>query len=217
MFTLKYEFKNNIPVFRCNFCGKCNNVLESTSKIHINRGCCWYFPKYTLVDIKNILDNGRKDFILKLLKNPNSHISQYHIQVKGLFDEKNYNQYMLKTITSDNEKFNHKLFFRACPFIGPKGCTLDFSIRPHPCNLYLCRTVINLASRDYDDYKEERKDYFSYCNYFDESIEHELLQNHVNLISNPLKCLDIIEKFDLPKFQFRNLKEIKILTSSKAS
>lgn len=45
MYKLEYECENNIPVFKCNFCGKCNGIVESTSYMDIkNRGCCWYFP-----------------------------------------------------------------------------------------------------------------------------------------------------------------------------
>jgi hypothetical protein len=206
MFTLSYEFKNNIPVFHCNICGHCNNFIESTSHINVNRGCCWYFPKYTLMDIKNIINVGKIDFIYSLFKNTKAAISQYFIQVQGFYDKNKYNTYNENNLPISN--FDSKLFFKSCPFIGERGCTINFQLRPHPCNLYLCREVIKESGELYKKYSLERKDYYSYCNYFNESLKYELIDNNTDLLQNASKSLNIIEKTDVPTYDPMELNKI---------
>lgn len=214
MFNLSYEFKNNIPLFKCTYCGKCYSCIESKNFFYINRGCCWYFPKYTLVDIKNILNLGKKDFILNLFNMPNAYILQYSIIIQGIFDYDKYEEYKNKNYCLDAcedntiNSFNTKLFFKLCPFFKNNGCSLDYSLRPHPCNLYLCRDVIDLCYDYYKNYSRERKDYFAYCNYFNESIKYLLIDNRVNFLTNLNKSLNLIENFDMPSFKPCTLRRI---------
>lgn len=216
MFTLSYEFHDNIPVFKSNFCGKCSGVLESTSLVNRTmRGCCWYFPKYTLVDIKNIISHGRIDFIHSLLKLEYSHISQYFIEVTGRFDSESFFNYS-RTVENMPD-FDNKLFFRLCPFCGTHGCNIDFSLRPHPCNLYLCRTMIEKCNDSYLPFSKERRDYYSYCNYFDESIKQELKYNRVDLISNTEASLSVIENFEMPDFEPRKLDKLIFFSEKEES
>ena len=208
MYELSYENVNNVPVFKCNYCGNCSGVLESTCHIlGKNRGCCWYFPKYNLIDIKNILDMDKKGFLSKLLNMSNAKINKYSIDVIGQFNEEDYLKYKQETI-DENEVFDSKLFYRVCPFHTAKGCSLDFSLRPHPCNLYLCREVIKLCGEEYKDYSKERKDYFSYCNYYDEVIKSHLMEKNIDLITSPYECVELITNIDIPKFESRALKPI---------
>lgn len=206
MFCLSYHFEDNIPLFRCGLCGKCEGFLESKSLIHIkNRGCCWYFPKYTLMDIKNILQLNRRDFIYEISKYKNTKISSFYIEVNGYFDEEGFKNYQGK------EDFDTKLFFRLCPFIGENGCSIDYKLRPHPCNLYLCREVIEFCKEQYDIYSRERRDYYSYMNYYNEVIKARLKEEKLDLISNFDMSIKLIEEIEVPKFEARNLKPINIL------
>lgn len=205
---LTYKFQKNIPIFKCDFCGKCDGFLESTSKCDIkNRGCCWYFPKYNLVDIKNILNLNEESFIYKICNMKNSYVSQYHIRINGKFFKDDYNKYIL--YGNEISGFKTKFFFRICPFFGKDKCSLDFSLRPHPCNLYLCRKIIDWCKDKYNSYSEERKDYYAYCNYFDESIKQSLIEAKTDLSKNIKKSLDIIKKFDMPLFHNRNLDNLE--------
>lgn len=152
MHQIKYEVQENVPLFKCSICGKCSGFLEATSYLTIkSRGCCWYFPKYKLIDIKNIIDLGKTDFIYKITNMPNSKIEKYFIEVLGYFDEEKYKKFKI----SHND-FDTKLFFRLRPFFGKFGCSIDFTIRPHPCNLYLCREVIEACGDEIKfDFDEE--------------------------------------------------------------
>lgn len=204
---LNYNFNNNIPMFKCSFCGKCSGILESTSYTNIkNRGCCWYFPEYRLIDIKNIINNGNTHFIFHLTSLSNTIIRKYSIKVLGIFFKSKYINFI--RTHEESKDFNTSLFFKLCPFLGSQGCKLDFSLRPHPCNLYLCRNVIKLCSQGYSSYNEERKDYFAYCNYYNECIKEDLLKNKTNLSEDMEKSLNIIKKFPLLNFYAQNLKPI---------
>lgn len=205
MHQLKYVFENNIPLFSCNFCGNCNGFIESKSLIHIkNRGCCWYFPKYTLMDIRNILIQDREDFIHNLFSMNNTKVSNYHIEVNGFFDKEGYEKY------EDSEEFDTKLFFRVCPFFNKNGCGIDFKLRPHPCNLYLCREVIELAKEEYKLYSKERIDYYSYMNYYNEQIKQDLRAKRVDLLSNYKLVLDLLREYNIPQFEPRKLSVINL-------
>ncbi|GAA0730879.1 hypothetical protein GCM10008905_32690 [Clostridium malenominatum] len=208
MYKLSYENTNNIPVFKCDYCGSCSGILESTCHVKGKiRGCCWYFPKYNLIDIKNILDGGHKSFIYKLLNMKNAHINKYCIDVNGEFHEEDYLKYKRETMEEDYD-FDSKLFYKICPFNTQKGCNLDFNLRPHPCNLYLCREIIKLSGDEYNKYSKERKDYFAYCNYYDELLKDHLIENKINLTTSPYECIDLIEGIDIPKFEYRTLESI---------
>lgn len=210
MYKLEYSFIKNTPIFKSNFCGNCSSFVESTSYATIkNRGCCWYFPKYTLMDIKNVIDSGSKEFIYELLNSKNSKVGQYYIISEGEFNEEKYSDY-LKDMLDSNESldFDSKLFFRLCPFATSKGCSIDFALRPHPCNLYLCREMLPMCGEAYKEYSEERKDYYSYMNYFSDTLRYALIDEEVNLLKNPLRAIEIIENTEIPKFLPRNLNPI---------
>lgn len=207
MFTLSCEFKDNIPVFHCDTCGNCKDFIESISYIGLNRGCCWYFPRYTLMDIKNIINIGKIDFIYSLIKNANSKISQYFIEVHGFYDSIKHKVYCKNN--NPQLDFDSKLFFRVCPFVGKKGCTIDFQLRPHPCNLYLCREIIKKSGESYKKYCRERKDYYSYCNYFNDSLKYELMDKDIHFLKDFSKSLKIIKSFNIPSYEPIKLPEIK--------
>ena len=165
------------------------------------------FPKYNLVDIKNIINLGQKSFIINLSKMSSTNVSQYFIEAKGLFKQEEYEIFMADKEDTDFE-IDPKLFFRICPFCGFKGCTLDFSLRPHPCNLYLCRSIIDICGEPYKAYSNERKDYFSYCNFYNEYIKEELMENNVDFIKDIDRSLNIIENLNIPTFEPRKLEPI---------
>lgn len=211
MDKLEYEFCSNVPVYKCSFCGKCSSFVEATSYTRIKtRGCCWYFPKYSLIDIKNIIDSRNKDFIYSLLNMENAEIHQYYINVNGEFNKNEYEEYLKETLHEDSEAsdFDQKLFFRLCPFATINGCRISFDLRPHPCNLYLCREVIDTCGKDYKELSKERKDYYSYCNYYSDTLKYALMDNNVDFVKDPFKSIEILEETEISGFEFNTLKPI---------
>ncbi|WDC84462.1 hypothetical protein PL321_01260 [Caloramator sp. mosi_1] len=207
---LIYHFEDNIPLFRCSLCGRCDGFIESKSYINKNRGCCWYYPKYTLMDIKNIISLGREDFIRELSTKENVYKSNYFLEVRGYFDEEGYKKSNLK----QDIDFDTKLFFRLCPFWQENGCKIEFKLRPHPCNLYLCREVIELCKDGYSEFSKERRDYFSYMNYFNEVIKHELMEKRMDLTSDFEGTLDFIKNYQVPNFEPRLLRELHFINQA---
>lgn len=208
---ISYEILENIPVFKCSFCNNCH-CLESKNAFNIHRGCCFYFPKYNLFDIKNLI-NFNKSFLFKLIQMKNSVIHNFYIEVQGDFDNKKYEDF-LKNNTDENlskySDFDPKLFFKKCCFVTEHGCKLNFKLRPHQCNLYLCREVIENCNDSYSKYSRERKDYFAYCNFVNMILQGELYKNHVNLKTDLQKSIAILEKTKIDTFDFSKLDKIQI-------
>jgi hypothetical protein len=200
---LTYEIHNGAPVFHCNACGKCAGLIESTSYVGVNRGCCWHFPTYDLADIKNMLAQAHEDFVRDLAARPNSTVGKYEIHARGIFMDQMYKEYVASKDEDDTRiQFDETLFFRICPFFGgPHGCGLDFELRCHACNLYLCREVIAaIDPEEYEPYARERKDYFAYCAYVDRILEEELRDHGVDLQSDLSEAIRIIADTEVPGF-----------------
>ncbi|MFL0249315.1 hypothetical protein ACJDT4_02690 [Clostridium neuense] len=206
---ISYEVTNNTPIFKCSFCKNCTS-MEGTNMLGIKRGCCFYFPKYSLVDIKNII-KFKKDFLFNLITKKNVIIHDYFIEVKGTFDKTAYNNFWENHTEDDLLKygdFDTSLFFKKCFFITPKGCSIDFRLRPHQCNLYLCRKLSKSSKYLRKNYSRERKDYFAYCNYIDITLSQYLKDNLLTLKNNFKQSVNFLEKIKIDNFFFSKLENI---------
>ena len=66
---LKTEFKNNIPRYYCSNCSKCTSHISINFTNLKHRGCCYYFPKFNLVDIQKMVQlPGGKNVLDKIIK-----------------------------------------------------------------------------------------------------------------------------------------------------
>lgn len=178
----------------------------------MNRGCCWYFPTYELVDIKNILDSGQEAFVRWLMTQPQVHISRYQLQVGGRFEQEQYAKHLRTRLEAPTSGFDESLHFRLCSLFGVNGCTISADLRPHPCNLYLCREVIEWAGPSYRAYQQERKDYFAYCSYVNEILRDELLEKEVDLLTRADVALSVVAACSIPEFQSSQLPMIRLTT-----
>jgi len=208
---ISYEVTNNTPIFKCSFCKNCTS-MESTNMLGIKRGCCFYFPKYSLIDIKNII-KFKKDFLFKLITKKNVVTHDYFIEVKGTFDKTAYNNF-LETSNEDEllkyGDFDTKLFFKKCFFITPTGCSIDFRLRPHQCNLYLCRKLVKNSNSLSSKYSRERKDYFAYCNYINVILTQYFKENLLSLKNNFKQSVNFLEKIKIDNFFFSKLQNLKL-------
>lgn len=207
--NIYYEVTNNTPIFKCSSCKNCTS-MESTNMLNINRGCCFYFPKYSLIDIKNII-NFKKDFLFKLIRKKNVTVNNYFIEVAGTFDKTAYQRFIKNTSEEELSKytgFDKTLFFKKCFFITPKGCSIDFRLRPHQCNLYLCRKLAESSNYLLKNYSKERKDYFAYCNYIDITLSQYLKDNLLTLKNNFKQSVNFLEKIKIDNFFFSKLENV---------
>ena len=61
------------PQFGCSLCYKCNSIFgKSLCKVK-NRGCCWYFPKFTLYDIQKMIKSEEGIFGVTDIKRRKNH------------------------------------------------------------------------------------------------------------------------------------------------
>lgn len=95
--------KNNegIPQYGCSACYKCNSIFGKSLCEAKNRGCCWYYPKFTLYEIhKMIKSEEGLDNLHKILNLPNTDVYHYYIHCKGFFDKESYDLYVNSNGTS---------------------------------------------------------------------------------------------------------------------
>lgn len=206
---IAYKVINNTPIFKCSFCNSCSS-MESKNMLGIKRGCCFYFPKYSLIDIKNILKFNRY-FLFKLITKKNVITHDYFIEVKGTFDKATYNNFLKNSTEEELLKygnFDKTLFFKKCFFVTPKGCSIDFRLRPHQCNLYLCRKITTNPNYLYKKYSRERKDYFAYCNYVNTLLIQYLQENLLTLKTNFKQSVNFLEKIKINDFLFSKLEPL---------
>lgn len=206
---ISYEVLDNIPVFKCSTCSKCTS-FEGKNKLNVNRGCCFYFPKFYLIDIKNIT-NIDISFLSNLIEEERARVHSFYIEVEGIFDKESYKNFMLNNTEEELAKYKNfdiSLLFKKCYFSTNEGCSINFELRPHPCNLYLCRKIIEECGTEYYKYSRERKDYYAYCNYINEVLEIELRKRNTDLKNNFKDSIQILKNTKVDNFDFSILKDI---------
>lgn len=48
------DSNEDVPQYLCSRCGECSSLFSISLCSKHNRGCCWYFPKFTLYEIHNM-------------------------------------------------------------------------------------------------------------------------------------------------------------------
>lgn len=211
MHELSYHHADLIPIFKCGLCGECKSV-EADNSFGINRGCCFYFPKYTLTNIRYLAGHD-PEFLEKLRLLPDTIIKDYDLMVQGDLDLDGLQAVMNSENegTSDNgpaERFDPALRFRKCRFITEQGCSIQFNQRPHPCNLYLCRSVIENCGAAYRPFARERKDYFGFMQYSDQVLKEALQERNLTLRSDFSGAVTVLLETYLDSFDFAELNSI---------
>ena len=96
-------FSNNegIPQYSCSTCYRCNSIFGKSLCEIKKRGCCWYYPKFTLYEIhKMVKDKDGLATLNKILNLPNTIIYNYYIHCKGFFDSESYELFVNSNGTS---------------------------------------------------------------------------------------------------------------------
>lgn len=202
-----------IPQIACTDCGKCGSLMGmSLCKIG-NRGCCHYFPEFTLVDIQRmaVLEGGKKVLDL-ILENPGASVNNYSIYVKGRFDKNAYERYISSgnTINAGNIK-DHTIFFRTCPFVIPgAGCKLPVRFRTIVCNFFLCEEILERPGLEerFKPYLDERSRYSRWHYRENVSLQHILTENGLGLVSGFDASLSLLAGTGLSNYEFPALEPV---------
>lgn len=214
MANIKLKNDCGVPQYSCSSCCTCPSTCGISLTTVKNRGCCWYFPKFTLCEIHRMVKSDEGLQVLQqILKLPEVKIYNYYIHAKGSFDEDGYKNFIEcgKCEEEKYKKHDHTIFFRTCPFIKEgEGCTIPVKYRSYVCNFFIC-DEINEKLKDnaeYFKYKKEMKSYARWIDWENGSIEMMLKKRNINLINNFQEVIEVLKELPLEEYEFANLKEI---------
>ena len=213
MVKINIKFDQGIPQYACNYCENCNSVFGRSLCSIKNRGCCWYFPKFTLHEIhKMVKDVEGLKVLNMILSLPKTKVYHYYIHAIGYFDEAQYKKYLKQEKIQKPEVRDKSIFFRACPFVKPgKGCTLASRFRSYVCNFFICEEVIKKVENDprYIKYVSERESYVKWIEWENNSLEMILKENGLNLVNNFNEVVNTLKNIPLENCEFKKLLPIE--------
>lgn len=221
MGSIYLTFDGDVPRYACTACTDCISILGKSLCNVNNRGCCWYFPKYTLLDIQRMTKSVEGLNILEHIKSqPATIINPYYIHAKGFFDKAGYDKYIRnenKENKTENEsayQFDHTIFFRACLFVkSGYGCTIPPRYRTIVCNFFICNEAMEKArfADALKPYIEERSRYAAWVEWENRSLEHLLKEKGVDLVSNYETVLKILQNEPLDTYDFPKLEPVDMV------
>lgn len=215
MIRIDLEIDQGIPQYGCTACWNCQSVFGKSLCSIKNRGCCWYFPKFTLYEIHKM---AKTEEGLETLKNiislPKTKIHNYYIHAEGYFDEAGYEEYIKNEYEYHIEVKDKTIFFRACPFVeAGKGCTLPKRYRNFVCNFFICDEVVKKVedNEEFKNYINERNSYVRWIEWENVSLEALFMEQKLNLVNNFDEIISILKDMPLREFEFEKLKPIEII------
>ena len=214
MIELNLKIDQGTPQYSCNSCYNCQSSWgKSLCKIK-NRGCCWYFPKFTLYDIhKMTKDEEGLQVLNKILSLPEVEIHKYYIHAKGYFDKEGYEKYIKSKNEYDSSVHDKTIYFRACPFVKEGvGCELPKKFRSNVCNFFICNEVIKVVekNKEFNNYIKERDSFDRWINWENNSLEQILHENKLNLIDNFEGVINLLKNLPLDKYEYGQLNPIVV-------
>lgn len=213
------DYDMGVPQIGCTDCGKCNSIIgRSLCKI-TNRGCCHYFPEFTLVDIQRMatLEGGRKALDM-ILSNPGTIVNSFNIYSKGYFDKEAYDQYIASgNIMEAGSIRDHTIFFRTCPFVMPgSGCKLPPRFRTTVCNFFICAEILERPDLqdNFKVYLEERSRYARWIYRESGILQHILAEKGLNLISDISASMNLLAEMNPNCYEFPSLEPVTYISDS---
>ena len=212
-------FDHGIPQIGCTDCSSCNSLMGKSLCSIKNRGCCHYFPEFTLVDIQRmaILDSGHKTLEI-ILSNPGTIVNRYNIYAKGPFDKEAYEKYISSgKLLETGSIRDHTIFFRTCPFVSPgSGCKLPVRFRTTVCNFFICEEILRQADFQnvIKDYIQERSRYTRWMYRENGQLQHILEANGLDLISDFHNTINLLAELGQENYEFPMLDPVTYVSDS---
>lgn len=215
MIKIDLEIDQGIPQYGCSSCWNCQSVFGKSLCSIENRGCCWYFPKFSLYEIHKMVKTEEGLETLKNIINlPKTKIHNYYIHAEGYFDEAAYKEYIKNEYECDIGVKDKTIFFRMCPFVEAGiGCTLPKRYRSYVCNFFICEDILKKAEKyeEFKDYINERNSYARWIEWENVSLESLFIEQKLNLVNNFDEIINMLKDISLRECEFRNLELIEIL------
>ncbi|MFU0799991.1 MAG: DUF1122 domain-containing protein [Xylanivirga thermophila] len=204
------DFDGYVPRYVSTTCINCSSVMGTSFCSIKDRGCCYYYPKFSLIEIQRMSKTlkGRKTLDI-ILKNPGTIVYHFYIHAKGFFDKQGYDRYMRDGGFCEVE--DKTMFFRACPFVKSSyGCTLPPKYRTLVCNFFMCNELIGSrdAKNGIDRYLTERERYARWYKWENTNLEGILRERGLNLIDNIYGTLNLLAEIPEDIYEFPKLQPI---------
>lgn len=215
MIKINLEIDQGIPQYGCSSCWNCQSDFGKSLCSVKNRGCCWYFPKFSMYEIhKMVKTEEGLETLKKIINLPKTKIHNYYIHAEGYFDESGYNDYINNQYEYDTKVNDKTIFFRECPFVEVgEGCTLPKRYRSYVCNFFICEDILIKAEKyeEFKNYIYERNSYSRWIEWENTSLEALFMEQKLNLVNNFDKIISILKDMPLREYEFSNLEPIEIL------
>lgn len=207
MGSVFFEQSGNTPRFGCTDCMACQSVIGTSLNAVQMRGCCMYFPEFSLVDIRNMVTaEGGSEVLSRILAHPGSEIHPFRIRVKGSFDEAGHAAYRQdEPLPGSEEIRDDTVFFRTCPFVvSGVGCSIPLAFRTVVCNFFVCRELWDRAEDPSlaETYRRELERYSSWLHRECLSFQHLFEEYGVDLLHNRDTALRLLREADYHGYGF---------------
>lgn len=216
MAKIYLKLDQGVPQYVCSSCSSCHSVFGRSLCSIKNRGCCWYFPKFTLHEIhKMIKSQEGLDILYSMLKLPEIRVYNYYLHAKGFFDEIGYNKYLESGQDYEDNVEDKSIFFRVCPFVKPGiGCSLPEKYRSSVCNFFICHEVMEEAEKQdvFKDYIKERGSYIKWVEWENSFLEMLLKEKGLNLLNNFDEVISTLKDIPLEGYEFPYLPPIETVS-----
>lgn len=203
-----------VPQLGCTDCGKCSSLMGRSLCSIKDRGCCHYFPEFNLAEIHRIVKlPGGMDVLDIILGHPGATVYNYYIHVKGSFDQQGYEEYLQKgELLETGSIRDHTIFFRSCPFVKPReGCSFPPRFRTTVCNFFLCVEILENPEYQlqFREYMEERTRYSRWIYRESTELQHILMEQGVNLVTDFSRCMELLRGLPLNEYEFPRLPAVE--------
>lgn len=208
------EYDCGVPQLACTDCGSCGSVMAKSLCGTVSRGCCHYFPEFTLAEIQRMLylPDGRKALDI-ILAHPGTVINNFNLHVKGYFDKEEYDHYIARgDLLETGPIKDHTIFFRACPFVVEGvGCTFPVRFRSTVCNFFICSEILDNPEycNDFRFYIEERMRYSRWIYRESTELQHILTESGINLVVDLNGALKLLSELPLNEYEFPVLEPVE--------
>ncbi|NJD03893.1 MAG: hypothetical protein FIA99_15145 [Ruminiclostridium sp.] len=214
MGKISVEYDCGVPQLACTDCGNCDSIMGKSLCSTVSRGCCHYFPEFTLAEIQRLLhlpDGGKA--LDTILDYPGTVINNFNLHAKGHFEKEAYDNYFAGGELLETGKImDHTIFFRTCPFVREgSGCIFPVRFRTTVCNLFICSEIIENPGyhNEFKPYIEERMRYSRWIYRESAELQHILTENGINLVLNLESSLKLLSEFALNEYKFPILEPVE--------
>lgn len=210
---LTVEFDENVPRYSCDSCYNCTSKIGTSLCKVKNRGCCYYYPKFNLVDIQRMAKSPEgKEVLSKILRNEGSIINNYYIHAIGYFDKSGYEDY-INNLVDDYAQWDYSLHFKACPFVEEgKGCSIPPRFRTPICNFFICSEIKQSAcfENHVNIYEKSAQSYWRYYDWENNNLILALKDQHLTLKNDLHHTLDFLANMDSYEYEFPELPDCEL-------